>query len=165
MLQPSETIELRVRERMKPLKWPIKKADSEYLKGRQAQNKAKVGSIQAEEWMAKKLKGTGFKWTRQALWGFRIFDFWCAELGVAVETDGRTHNEEIDQYRDSYNFHRSGIIVIRVPNFCEEAADLALRRIYDCKPWRERRIALGLVGKGKKGARKFWLESGQQTFL
>ena len=39
--------------------------------------------------MAEKLAATGHRWSRQAIWGKRIFDFWCATLGIAVEVDGR----------------------------------------------------------------------------
>ena len=45
-----------------------------------------------ENWMLKKLREqTPYKWSRQVLWGYRIFDFWCDKLGFAVEVDGPEH--------------------------------------------------------------------------
>jgi very-short-patch-repair endonuclease len=108
--------------------------------------------------MAAILAKTGKKWTRQAMWGYRIFDFWCAELGLVVEVDGATHKIEYDNYRDEYNYRRSGIVVLRVPNFCEESAKLALDVIASAETWKERRLKLGIFGSKKQ---KRHLVSGQ----
>lgn len=59
---------------------------------------------------------TNLKFSRQAIWGRRIFDVWVDRLGLAFEIDGNEHVERIDKYRDEWIFRRSGIVVIRVKN-------------------------------------------------
>ena len=97
--------------------------------------------------MAAKLVSTGKKWTRQAMWGCRLFDFWCHEIGCAVEVDGPEHNAKFDAARDQYNYLRSAIVVLRVRNFDEASADDALRQIESMAPWRERRAQVGASAK------------------
>ena len=94
--------------------------------------------------MAAKLHTTGLKWTQQARWGYRIYDFWCASLGLAVEIDGFTHNPAWDQLRDQQDYQRSGIIVLRVRNFNEEDARATLIAIATALTWNDRRLGLGL---------------------
>lgn len=108
--------------------------------------------------MGAHLKKTKLKWTRQAYWGFRLFDFWCHRLGVAVEVDGPEHIRERDEERDQYNFHRSGIIVIRVRNFSEPDAAACLREISKTGPWAERRAAMDITGNDRE-TRRQWRDS------
>jgi len=89
--------------------------------------------------MAAKLRTTPHKWTKQAMWGYRLFDFWSDELGVAVEVDGLEHNAAYDAYRDRYNWCRSAILVLRVKNFDEADAAAALEAISKAETWEERR--------------------------
>lgn len=105
--------------------------------------------------MGAMLKTTGRKWTSSATWGYRIFDWWCHELGIAVEVDGPEHNKDYDAYRDEYNFRRSGIIVLRVRNRNEDDALRALSQIAVSDSWTDRRIKMGIDSKDKRTKR--WL--------
>jgi very-short-patch-repair endonuclease len=122
------------------MRWVVKKDQAEYMRKRQEENKKK--NVEAEKWAEIALKKTNRKWTKQALWGCRIFDFWCAELGIAVEIDGKTHDAEYDNARDKYNFYRSGIIVFRVPNFDEIALQETLKAIEKADSWQIRRVKM-----------------------
>lgn len=130
---------------MKKLKYQTDKESSDYMAGRCRQNKVRCLSSKAETWALAMLSRTGRKWTRQAMWGFRIFDFWNAEIGCAIEIDGPEHNAEIDRYRDEYNFRRSGIVVLRVKNFDVADMNAAIRNIHDLGGWQERRASLGFT--------------------
>jgi very-short-patch-repair endonuclease len=99
--------------------------------------------------MAAKLTATGRKWTRQSAHGFRLFDFWCASLGVAVEVDGPEHKPAVDAEADRLAWEISGILVLRVPNFSEEVAAAVLARIAAAESWKDRRIRMGLY-RGKR---------------
>ena len=104
-------------------KSPNTKEQHAWLKKKQEEHRAK-GMTRAECWMYKKLvTRTGWNWTFQAIWGWRLFDFWCRDIGVAVEVDGPEHDTEWDSVRDRSNFKKSAIIVLRVPNFDEAAAE------------------------------------------
>lgn len=127
---------------MKPLRWSTNADDHRYMRERQAQNVAQADGNAAEEWMQGLLATTRRHWTRQAIWGHRIFDFWSAELGAAVEVDGWSHDPDYDAYRDEYNFRRSGIVVLRVRNFDRRAAVVALSRIARLPPLPARRKLL-----------------------
>jgi len=71
-----------------------------------------------------------------------LFDFWCNELGIAVEIDGLTHDKDYDQARDQYNFFRSGIIVLRVPNYDEQAMIAAIKQIQSADTWAVRKAKM-----------------------
>jgi very-short-patch-repair endonuclease len=121
-----------------------------WMKVRQAENRSR-GMTPAERWMHTKLVAhTDQKWTFQAIWGWRLFDFWCKELGVAVEVDGREHDAEYDRQRDARNSERSAIIVYRVPNFDERVADDVIAAIRSCEPWLVRRNARGILTEAEK---------------
>jgi very-short-patch-repair endonuclease len=135
---------------MKPIKWITTSKKHAYMAHRQEQNKNKSRYNLNENWMADKLKSTSYKWTRQAVWGFRMFDFWCSTVGVAVEVDGIEHKKDYDAYRDEYNFRRSGIVVLRVRNMNEEDAKVAIDTIDKIGDWKERRKNMGLENKKTK---------------
>lgn len=82
-----------------------------------------------EEWMWQKLLKTGHIWERQGLWGYRMFDFWCRHMGVAVEVDGPEHDTERDANRDAQALLYGGIVVLRVKNRDEEGAERVLRAV------------------------------------
>jgi very-short-patch-repair endonuclease len=132
---------------MKPLKWITTSKQHAYMASRQDQNKNKSFNNFNENWMADKLKQTCHKWTRQTVWGYRIFDFWSSFIGVAVEIDGPEHKKDYDSYRDEYNFRRSGIVVLRVRNHNEKDADNAINTIYKIGEWKARRKNMGLEDK------------------
>ena len=124
--------------------WPVKQEHHKHMKHRQEQNRARCGNNKAENWMADKLSETGLKWTRQAHWGFRMFDFWNSSRGIAVEVDGREHCRPDDEKQDGIDFEKSAIIVIRVTNFDEIQANLAILEIISAGSWNERRVRNGL---------------------
>lgn len=129
---------------MKSLRWPTSKEQSAYMRMRKDQNLINCQDSKAEAWMKKKLNGTGIKWSRQATWGYRIFDFWSHFLGCVVEADGIEHDPDYDNYRDEYVFRRSGIVAIRVDNFNEEKASKAIEIIGKLGCHQERKKVLGL---------------------
>lgn len=126
--------------------WPVAKEDAAHMKMRQVQNKVQSKNNKAELWMADRLKASGYKWTRQAQWGYRVFDFWNSVLGVAIEVDGWSHNEQQDwdAFRDDECFRFSDVLVLRVRNFNEEDAKQALRVIERMPDWKTRRIRSAL---------------------
>lgn len=134
----------------KKLRRPITKEQHEYMKERQDQNLQSCKNSKAESWANLRLKETGLKWTRQAQWGYRLFDFWNDRLGIAVEIDGTEHNKKYDKYRDDYNYKRSAIIVLRVKNFNNTDMDEAISTIIKSKTWIERRIQMNLLTKKQK---------------
>lgn len=149
--------------RMKQLRWPVNAEQAAYMRMRQEQNQQRSNHNPNENWFAAKLDATGRAWTRGAVWGYRVFDFWCHELGVAIEVDGPEHRPDYDAYRDEYNLRRSGIVVLRVRNRNEEDAARAIEAIGNATTWSARREALGLHARSKKGRRK-WV-SGQDDLF
>jgi very-short-patch-repair endonuclease len=148
---------------MKPLHRPTNAAEHAYMRERAAQNLARAASNPNENWFWRKLEATGKSWTRQAQWGYRIFDFWCHEIGTAVEVDGPEHRAAYDAYRDEYNLRRSGILVLRVKNLNEADATTALAVIAQAETWADRKARLGIVGNTKQARNR--LVSPQQEFL
>ncbi len=78
----------------KGIKIPVTKREAAWIKGKATILKKKI--VLAEVWAHPFLKQTRLKWTRQSVWGYRIFDFWCHEKGIAVEIDGLTHDKDYD---------------------------------------------------------------------
>jgi hypothetical protein len=58
----------------------------------------------------------GLKFRRQHGAEQRIFDFFCAELGLAIEVDGGTHDPENDARRDAQMLAEHGIRTLRFGN-------------------------------------------------
>jgi very-short-patch-repair endonuclease len=148
---------------MKPLRWATNAEQAAYMRQRKAENLARALVNSNENWLLEKLQRTGFKWTRQATWGYRIFDFWCHELGIAIESDGPEHNQDYDAHRDEYNMRRSGILVLRVRNRNELDAAAAIVAVAQAETWKERRAKLGLNAHTKAGRRH--LVSNQQSLF
>jgi very-short-patch-repair endonuclease len=145
---------------MKPLRWTTDREKSAYMRERRAQNLQRSLCNPNENWLWDKLKATGLKWKRQAVWGFRIFDFWCHEKGIAVESDGKEHDPAYDAHRDEYNLRRSAIVVLRLRNKNESDLAMVLEQITSERTWKERRDAFGLNVSGKKARRKLVLPAG-----
>lgn len=139
---------------MKPLRWCTNNEQHEYMRERQAQNRERSAKNANELWALEILKTTPYKWTPQAQWGYRIFDFWCAELGVAIELDGKEHDPNYDSYRDEYNYRRSGIVVLRVPNRDGERLNKSIASLSVIGDWKERKERMGITGHTKKDRRK-----------
>ena len=112
---------------------------------RQQQNVEQCKSSKAEHWMSDKLKTTNLRWTRQAQSGVRLFDFWNHQLGVAVEVDGPEHDTARDAARDYAVLKTRAVIVLRVRNFSEADASLALSAIAVADTWNARRKDLGMT--------------------
>lgn len=124
--------------------WPTHSEAHAHMKMRQNQNR-KRGLTKAEQWMLDEyLLQTNLKWTPQAQWGFRLFDFWNSMLGLAVEVDGPEHNASKDIARDAEDWERSRILVLRVRNWNRLDAEDALQRIRLASTWNSRRIKAGL---------------------
>lgn len=135
---------------MEKLPYPVDKEGHAHMRMRQNQNRVSCLKSKAETWAYDKLKEIPIKWTRQAQWGYRLYDFWNGHYGVAVEIDGKEHKKEKDALKDEYNFRRSGIVVLRVPNHNEEVMSLCLetiRKIIAKESWAERRERLGCTEK------------------
>ncbi len=134
------------------MRYTINKEQHAYMKMRKEQNHERCLNLASENWFNDKLKkGVRYKFSRQAQWGYRIFDFWFPNLGIAVEVDGKEHNKEYDSFRDNHNFRRSGIIVLRVPNYDEEIADSVIEQINTVEEtWLKRRSNMGLLTKAQK---------------
>ena len=60
----------------------------------------------------------GLKFRRQQPIGPYIVDFFCHEVGLVVEVDGRTHDERAkeDSRRDAFLREQEGLQVLRVSN-------------------------------------------------
>lgn len=124
--------------------WPLNAAAARHMRIRQVQNLNTAVRNETENWMLAKLQATKYKWSRQSIWGSRLFDFWCHVLGVAVEVDGEEHDRERDKEHDDYLYRRSAIVVIRVRNRNEEDAEAAIKRIWELGLWMDRRKAIGV---------------------
>lgn len=138
---------------MKQLRWTTNVEQADYMRGRVAENLARSARNQNEQWAANRLSETPYRWKPQAQWGYRIFDFWCQFLGVAVEIDGPDHDPEYDAYRDEYNFRRSGIVVLRVRNKNEQDMDDAIAMLDRIEGWTARRLDMGLSADTKEERR------------
>jgi very-short-patch-repair endonuclease len=80
----------------------------------------------------------------QSIWGYRLFDFWCFKLGIAIEVGQSEHGKDYDLESDQYEYARSGIKVIRVRALNEEDMTLAIEEILMSETWNERRAVLKL---------------------
>jgi len=139
---------------MKQLRWTTNKEQADYMRGRVAENVARSAKNPNEQWAAERLSVTPYKWKPQAQWGYRIFDFWCEFLGVAIEIDGPDHDPDYDSYRDEYNFRRSGVVVLRVRNKNEKDMDSAIATLDRIEAWTTRRFNMGLMSNTKEEKRK-----------
>ena len=118
---------------------PYTAEQAAHMRMRKQQNIAQSKYSKAESWAEEQLKTTGYKWTRQATWGWRVFDFWNHVLGIAVEIDGIEHDKGNDSARDAKNWKTSRILVIRVNNFDDVGMAKALETIKTAQTWNERR--------------------------
>ena len=114
---------------MKALRGLTNSEKHRYMRHRKEQNRIQSKRSSAETKVVARLKQTPWKWSRQSTWGYRLFDFWCKELGVVIEVDGPEHDQEYDSYRDEYNFRRSGIVVLRIQNHDERELEETIKLI------------------------------------
>ena len=123
------------------IKWPTTSAEAAHMNEMRARNRILAAHNLNERLMAEKLAATGLKWTPQATWGYRIFDFWNKEKGIAVEVDGPEHRPGWDKLRDFHNWEVSRILVLHVRNRNEGDAARALEIIAKQPSWDERHAA------------------------
>lgn len=128
---------------------PCNSQQRSYMKMRQKEHKDK-GLTKAEAWAYDFLKHTKYKWNSQCIWRWRIYDFWNAEIGCAVEIDGPEHDLDYDYKRDKSDFERSAIIVLRVRNFNYDDMVMAILKIQKMTKWIDRREEMGLLTKAQK---------------
>jgi very-short-patch-repair endonuclease len=129
---------------MDPLKYPTDKESHAYMRRRQAQNLAACVNNENENRVGRALTELGLKFSRQAIWGFRLYDFWISKYGLAIEVDVPEHDRAYDRYRDEYNFRRSGIVVIRILNNEDCIPDRIKGVIFKIGDWMPRREAFGI---------------------
>lgn len=112
----------------------------EHMAKRQKERRVN-GMTMSEKWFIDKIAPlTGHKWTHEARWGFRLFDFWNSNLGLAVEIDGPEHDASLDSFRDKKEWERSRILIFRIRNENKEDAARFLEFIKSCQSWNERRL-------------------------
>lgn len=136
---------------MKKLKNITNKEEAEYMNRMKSENLVRSLSNENENWFSRKLDSS---WSRQVIKGYRIFDFWNHSLGCAIEIDGPEHDRDYDNYRDEYNFRRSGVIVLRVRNKNEEDAVEVLEVLKRIGSLQNRKELLGITGNTKEARRK-----------
>lgn len=129
---------------MKELNWITTPEQAEYMRKMKDINLERSLKNRNENWMSSYLPK--HQWSRQAIHGYRIFDFWNHNLYAAIEVDGKEHNRCYDNYRDEYNFRRSGILVFRVRNGNEQDASEVLEAVSKIKESKIRREELGIIG-------------------
>lgn len=141
---------------MRKLRYATNAEQAAYMRMRQEQNRGTCRSNPGERLFAEYLRRYDLRLNRQMVWGYRVFDFWSHNLGVAVEVDGASHTDpEYDAYRDEYNLRRSAILVLRVEAGNRSDADHACKLLAEAdESWSDRRERFGLVGGGKKGRRQ-----------
>ena len=126
----------------------VNKEQANYM--RRQQNEAKVLSMSNESanWADGILRTSSLQWTRKAIWGCRLFDFWNAKKGVAVELDGPKPDAG-----DEENLHareRSGIAVYRLKSFDEAHLRSVMSEAEHLEDWAVRRDRLGITSKSKR---------------
>lgn len=124
----------------------VNKEQSDRMKEMQAQQRAKRNK--SEDWADEIIKTYGLKYTRQAIWQARLFDFWFGGKGIALEIDGQSHTlfkqKLKDSITDNHFYMISGIIVLRVKEYDERALRQAMAKVCLSEGWKERRIAMGI---------------------
>lgn len=124
---------------------------------RENQKKAKPNPVPAEIHAKKIIEEYGIKFSTQAIWQSRIFDFWFSGKGIAIEIDGPSHKESgqafKDMVTDKHFYAISGIIVIRVANFDDNSLRKAMETICNSCTWKDRRETLCL-GNARKVRRR-----------
>lgn len=108
-----------------------------------------------EDWMWRKLLETPYFWQRQGLWAYRMFDFWCPDLGIAIEADGPEHDPVREALRDAFALRKAGIVVLRVRNRNEDDAAKAIANLTAERPsYAERQSVIRRQGPLERGQLK-----------
>lgn len=136
---------------MNPLRNIVCFDDSEYMRGIKTKNIKRSRLSINENLVWEQLDHS--VWTRQVIKGFRVFDFWCHRKGCAIEVDGEEHKRDYDNYRDEYNYRRSGILVLRVRNSNQEDLDEVIRVFDLLGDLKDRKLEIGIAGNTKESRR------------
>jgi very-short-patch-repair endonuclease len=122
------------------------KESHQYMKLRKSQHLNKF--VSAEEWATLHIKVSGERYSRQAIWQSRLFDFWFSVKGIAIEIDGESHNSFKQSFKDSVTdkhfYELSGIIVVRVKNYNINELNNAISFVKNSCSWKERRKQMGI---------------------
>lgn len=129
------------------MRWVVNREQADYMK--KLQNEARVLSMsnQGENWADGILRTSCLHWTRKTIWGCRLFDFWNARKGVAIELDGP--KPDAGDEEDRHARERSGIAVFRVKSFDESQLRLVMSKAESLEDWGIRRERLGIPSKLK----------------
>lgn len=99
-------------------------------------------------------KNYWIKFTRQAMWGTRIYDFRCKDKWIAIEIDWKYHNndrkKEKDEKYDKYNYWVSWIVVLRIPPFDKDMSIDVIEKVKQSCLWKHRRVLMWLITKVEK---------------
>jgi very-short-patch-repair endonuclease len=141
--------------------WPTTADDAERMRHHQRRNRRWIWSEQE----AAEILGVRsiWDWTRQACWGNRIFDFWDADLGVAIEIDGPEHQRRPDLAQDRWHARRSAIATFRVRNGDERQLARVIDVTNRLRTWPERRRSLLALARRMAGSRTTPSPAYQQT--
>jgi len=129
------------------MRWPVNHEQSEYMRKLQREARMPGRSHEAENWADGILRASRLKWTRKAIWGCRLFDFWNVRKGVAIELDGP--KPDAGDEEDRHARERSGIAVFRVKSFDESQLRLVMSQAESLEDWGIRRERLGIPSKLK----------------
>jgi hypothetical protein len=121
--------------------WPTERTGHAEMREQQQQAQAQPRTA-AETWMQPFLAETGVRWTRQAQWGYRLFDFWSHRLGIAIKVE-EVPVDEAARKADDRTFQRSMIHVFRVRAFDDASAAAAVDLIQRASSWNARRAFYG----------------------
>jgi hypothetical protein len=129
------------------MRWPVNHEQSEYMRKLQREARMPGRSHESENWADGILRTGCLKWTRKAIWGCRLFNFWNARKGVAIELDGP--KPDAGDEEDRHARERSGIAVYRVKSFDESQLRSAMSKAECLEDWGIRRDRLGIPSKLK----------------
>ena len=139
---------------MRKLRFPTTKKEHEMLNARKEDLLSRSSFSKAENHALEIIKSYGLNPSRQAIWGYRLYDFWFHDKGIAIEIDGIEHDKVYDEYRDKYNYLRSGILVYRSTNFDSDRIHGVCKSIINDSSWIDRKKIMVIHGDGKKSRRK-----------
>jgi len=129
------------------MRWVVNHGQMEYMRKRQDEARVLSMSSECDNWADGVLRTGCLKWTRKAIWGCRLFDFWNARKGVAIELDGP--KSDAGQEEDRHARERSGIAVYRVTSFDEAQLRSVMSEAEGSDDWAVRRERLGIPSKLK----------------
>ena len=90
-----------------------------YLRLKAKENRRSMNKIEARLWydVLSNRKMLGFRFLRQKPLSNYIVDFYCHELKMVVEVDGRSHDDQMEyDIKRTIDLEEVGLIVIRYTN-------------------------------------------------